>query len=57
MEGLRDDSSFLGPGAHPKLRWDTKVFTLIFMPPTLGAPEVSSVPRLAKERVSWEVAL
>lgn len=27
------------------------------LPPTLGAPEVSCVPRLARERVSWEVAL
>lgn len=27
------------------------------LPPTLGAPEVSCVPRLAREKVSWEVAL
>lgn len=27
MEGLRDDSSFRGPGAHPMPGWDTKVFT------------------------------
>lgn len=42
MEGLRDDSSFLGPGQHS-------------LPPTLCAPEVSCVPRLARERVNWEV--